>query len=64
MDAVPDESRIIKPVGFGGLCLGLIGIAVFTLMATTFFVAIAAAVAALAVGWTSGSVCPVAGKRG
>lgn len=51
MDAVPDESRIVKPVGFGGLCLGLIGIAVFTLIATTFVVAIAAAVAALAVGW-------------
>lgn len=51
MDAVPDESRIAKPLGFAGLCLGLIGITVFTLMTTAIVVAVAAAVAALAVGW-------------
>lgn len=50
MDAVPDESRIVKPAGFAGLCLGLIGITVFTLMATASIAAIAAAVAALAIG--------------
>lgn len=51
MDAASDKSRLVKPFGFAGLCLGLIGILIFGLLVTAVAGAIAAAVATLAMGW-------------
>ncbi|HEY5226475.1 MAG TPA: CPBP family glutamic-type intramembrane protease, partial [Methylovirgula sp.] len=51
MAATSDGSPLVKPFGFAGLCLGLIGIIAFGLLVTAGLGAIAAAVAALVMGW-------------
>jgi membrane protease YdiL (CAAX protease family) len=51
MDAASEDSPLVNPFGFARLCLGLIGIIVFGLLVTVGIGAIAAAVAALVMGW-------------
>ncbi len=52
MDAAADASRVVKPFGFAGLCLSLVGIAALALVATTLIAGVMAGIAGLALGWS------------
>ncbi len=51
MDAAADASRAVKPLGFAGLCLSLIGLAALGLVVTALIGAGMAAIAGVAMGW-------------
>ncbi|MGB8277545.1 MAG: CPBP family intramembrane glutamic endopeptidase [Methylovirgula sp.] len=51
MDAAADESRVVKPFGFVGLCLSLIGLAALGLVATALIGVVMAAIAGVVMGW-------------
>ena len=51
MNAVADEGRAIKPFGFVGLCLSLVGIAGLGLLITLVVGAVAGGAAGMVLGW-------------
>lgn len=51
MEAAADESQAVKPFGFAGLCLSLIGLVILGLFVTVLIGAVAALAAGVVMGW-------------